>query len=150
MAHLHLTWTDDPSRAVTAVAAVEGDKEFEQEGWQRVRGIPLDFQLFTTKAQGPPVVDIRLAELSDEEGGWKPVRWLGSSYELDNDVPIGEPAYLHCTNDRWILRVRHLLYKTDPPEEVDVEVDEVEEELDLWWFPLLVELTARLWDVRFV
>jgi hypothetical protein len=69
MADLHLTWTDDPSGTVTAVAAVEGDEEFEQEGWGLVRGLPLDFLFFTAKAHGSPVVDVRLAQLWDDEGG---------------------------------------------------------------------------------
>jgi hypothetical protein len=147
-AHLHFTWTDDTALAVTAVAAVEGDNEFEKEEWQRVRGFPLDFQLFTTKTAGPPVTDVCLSTSLEDWGGWTLVRWLGSSFEpADVGVTIGEPAVVGRTKHGPLMN-RLLLYKTDPPAEV--EADAEEEDDDWWWFPLLVEVTARLWEVRFV
>jgi hypothetical protein len=109
---------------VTAVAAVEGDNEFEEEGWRRVRGFPLDFQLFTTKAAGPPVTDVCLSDSLEDWGGWKLVRWLDSSFEpADLGVTIGQPAVVGHTIDMPYVK-RLLLYKTNPPAEVEADAEE--------------------------
>jgi hypothetical protein len=110
---------DDPALAVTAIATVEGDNEFEEEGWQRVHGFPLDFQLFTTMAAGAPVTDVCLSTSLEDWGGWTLVRWLGSSFGPGVvGVAIGEPANVGHTIDIPCME-RLLMYKTDPPAVVE-------------------------------